>query len=106
VSRFAWAQAYPSRPITIVVPGGSRSSGDVIVRIIAERMRGSLGQPVIIDNVPGSLTSSPARLAAVYGVDPDGNTQRWRSARPGPRQVEYVFRQSSPATGSHSTRAC
>jgi tripartite-type tricarboxylate transporter receptor subunit TctC len=54
VSRIARAQTYPSRPITIVVglsPGGST---DVIARMMAERMKSSLGQPVIVENVTGA----------------------------------------------------
>ena len=51
VSRFAWAQAYPSRPITMVVPFAAGGPTDTIARIMAERMRASLGQTVIIENV-------------------------------------------------------
>jgi tripartite-type tricarboxylate transporter receptor subunit TctC len=51
VSRMTWAQSYPSRPITIVVPASPGGSIDVIARNLAERMRVILGQPVIIENV-------------------------------------------------------
>ena len=44
-ARIASAQGYPSRPITIVVPTGAGGPSDVIARIVAERMRASLGQP-------------------------------------------------------------
>jgi tripartite-type tricarboxylate transporter receptor subunit TctC len=54
VSRIASAQAYPSHPITIVVPSGAGGPSDVVARIVTERMRGFLGQAVIIDNVPGA----------------------------------------------------
>jgi tripartite-type tricarboxylate transporter receptor subunit TctC len=54
VSRVARAQAYPIRPITIVVPVAAGGAADVIARILAERMRVSLGQPVIIENVTGA----------------------------------------------------
>src|SRR5262249_15625882 len=50
----AIAQVYPSRPITIIVPFPAGGSSDVLTRIVAERMRVSLGQPVIIDNVGGA----------------------------------------------------
>jgi tripartite-type tricarboxylate transporter receptor subunit TctC len=53
VSRSAWAQAYPSRPITLVVPLAAGGALDVIGRILAPRMRASLG-PIIIENVSGA----------------------------------------------------
>jgi len=45
--RTAWAQTYPSRPITIVVGFAAGGATDTIGRVIAERMKGSLGQPVV-----------------------------------------------------------
>ena len=54
VSRVARAQAYPSRPITIVVPFAAGGNNDANARILAEQMRGPLGQPVIIENVSGA----------------------------------------------------
>jgi tripartite-type tricarboxylate transporter receptor subunit TctC len=54
LSRLVWAQSYPSRPITIVVPFAAGGGTDVVGRIIAERLRVSLGQPVIIENVTGA----------------------------------------------------
>ena len=49
----AAAQVYPSRPVTIVVPFAAGGPNDTFARIIAERMRASLGQTVIIENVGG-----------------------------------------------------
>src|SRR5258708_5273076 len=54
LSRSAEAQAYPSRPITMVVPFPAGSSSDATARVLAEQMRGSLGQPIIIENVSGA----------------------------------------------------
>jgi tripartite-type tricarboxylate transporter receptor subunit TctC len=51
------AQVYPSRPITIVAPFAAGGPTDTIGRIVAERMRVSLGQPVIIEDVPGAAGS-------------------------------------------------
>src|SRR5262252_5002309 len=53
-SRIARAQAYPARPITMIVPFAPGGLTDVIGRILAEGMRTSLGQPVIIENVGGA----------------------------------------------------
>jgi tripartite-type tricarboxylate transporter receptor subunit TctC len=51
--RRARAQAYPNRPITIIVPYPPGGPTDTIARLVAERMRASLGQPVVIENVSG-----------------------------------------------------
>jgi hypothetical protein len=54
VSRIARAQAYPSRPIIMIVSATAGSATDLIGRVVAERMRTSLGQPIIIENVGGA----------------------------------------------------
>jgi tripartite-type tricarboxylate transporter receptor subunit TctC len=70
VSRIASAQAYPTRPITLIVPLAAGGPVDAIARLLAERMRGSLGQPVTIENVSGA----EGRLAVGRAVSarPDG----------------------------------
>lgn len=64
----ATAQVYPSRPITMIVPNPAGGPMDTVARIIAERVRGALGQPLIIENVPGASgsigTGRVARAAA------------------------------------------
>ena len=72
VSRIAWAQVYPSRPITMVVPAPAGAASDIIGRLVAERMRGSLGQPIIIENVSGASGSIGTGRAA--RARPDGYT--------------------------------
>ena len=72
LSRIAWAQAYPSRPITMIVPFAAGGPADVLGRILAERMRASLGQPVIIDNVVGAAGS--IGVGRVARAAPDGYT--------------------------------
>jgi hypothetical protein len=54
VSRDASAQSYPSRPVTMIVPAPAGGATDVVGRVIAERMRKYLGQPVIVENVSGA----------------------------------------------------
>jgi tripartite-type tricarboxylate transporter receptor subunit TctC len=56
VGTAASAQTYPARPITMVAFRAGGPS-DIIARILAEGMRGSLGQPVIIENVAGASGS-------------------------------------------------
>jgi tripartite-type tricarboxylate transporter receptor subunit TctC len=53
-SRAAGAQTYPARPITMIVPFAAGGLTDVLGRVLAERMRVSLGQPIIIENVSGA----------------------------------------------------
>jgi tripartite-type tricarboxylate transporter receptor subunit TctC len=72
VSRVARAQTYPSRPITMVVTFPAGSAMDTAGRILAERMKLSLGQPVIIENISGANGSiGVGRVARAAG---DGYT--------------------------------
>ena len=66
------AQSYPSRPITLIVPFPPGGSTDVVGRIMAERMRPLLGQPLIIENVGGAGGS--IALGRVARATPDGYT--------------------------------
>jgi tripartite-type tricarboxylate transporter receptor subunit TctC len=66
------AQTYPSRSITLVVPFPPGGSTDTIARVMAERMRASLGQPVIIENVGGAGGS--IAVGRVARAAPDGYT--------------------------------
>jgi tripartite-type tricarboxylate transporter receptor subunit TctC len=72
LSGIARAQAYPSRQITLVVPFPPGGSTDVAARIMAERMRPLLGQPVIIENVGGAGGS--IAVGRVARAAPDGYT--------------------------------
>ena len=50
----AAAQSYPSRPITMIVPFAAGGVTDIVARIVSERMKTSLGQPVVVENVSGA----------------------------------------------------
>jgi tripartite-type tricarboxylate transporter receptor subunit TctC len=68
----AWAQAYPSKPIHIVVgfpPGGGN---DIIARLLGAKMQESWGQPVVIDNKPGANSIIATEFVAKSA--PDGYT--------------------------------
>jgi tripartite-type tricarboxylate transporter receptor subunit TctC len=54
VSRFAWAQTYPARPVRWIVPYPPGGVGDILARLMGQRLSERLGQPFIIDNRPGA----------------------------------------------------
>jgi tripartite-type tricarboxylate transporter receptor subunit TctC len=72
MSRIARAQAYPTRPVTVVVPFPAGGPLDSLARIMVERMRVSLGQPLIIEDVAGANGSIGA--GRVARAAPDGYT--------------------------------
>ena len=72
IVRVTAAQSYPSRPITLVVPFAAGGPVDVLARIMAERMKVSLGQPVIIENVAGAAGS--LGVGRVARASPNGYT--------------------------------
>jgi tripartite-type tricarboxylate transporter receptor subunit TctC len=72
VSRIANAQDYPVRPVTMIVPFPAGGPTDTIGRVVAEGMRASLGQPVVIDNVGGAAGS--LATGKVARSAPDGYT--------------------------------
>src|SRR6266850_8108601 len=71
-SRIASAQTYPSRPVTMVVPYGAGGPSDTLARIVAEGMRGALGQPVVVENAAGA--SGTIGVGRVARAAPDGYT--------------------------------
>jgi len=64
--------AYPSRPVTMVVPYPAGGPSDTLGRVLAESMRGFLGQPVVIENVSGA--GGAIGVARVARAAPDGYT--------------------------------
>ena len=72
VSRTARAQAYPSRPITLIVPFPPGGSTDVGARIVADHMSRTLGQQVVVQNVSGAGGTTGSTRA--MRSDPDGYT--------------------------------
>jgi tripartite-type tricarboxylate transporter receptor subunit TctC len=72
LSRIARAQTYPSRPITVIVPYAAGGGTDVTARLVAQRMRAPLGQPVVVENVTGAGGSIGA--GRVARAAPDGYT--------------------------------
>ena len=72
VSRIAWAQTYPSRPITMIVPFPAGGGTDVSARIVSEHMSRTLGQPIVIENIVGAGGTTGSTRA--MRSNPDGYT--------------------------------
>jgi tripartite-type tricarboxylate transporter receptor subunit TctC len=53
VSRFAWAQAYPARPVRVIVANAPGIAGDILARLLGQWLSERLGQPFVIENRPG-----------------------------------------------------
>jgi tripartite-type tricarboxylate transporter receptor subunit TctC len=68
----AAAQTYPSRPITIIAPTTAGGPPDTIARLLGERMKVTLGQPIIVENVTGA--GGTIGIARVVRAEPDGYT--------------------------------
>src|SRR2546429_9622124 len=72
VSRFAWTQAYPSRPVRIIVGFAPGQAIDIVTRIIGQWLSERLGQQFIIENRPGA--GGNIATEAVVRAPPDGYT--------------------------------
>src|SRR6516164_6393560 len=72
LSRFAWAQAYPSRPVHLVVPAPAGGSFDITARLMGQWLSERLGQQFVIENRPGAGTNIGTE--AVVRAPADGYT--------------------------------
>jgi tripartite-type tricarboxylate transporter receptor subunit TctC len=72
VSRFAWAQAYPTRPVRWIVGFAAGGDADIMARLIGQWLSERFGQQFIIDNRPGA--ASNIAIEAVVRAPPDGYT--------------------------------
>jgi tripartite-type tricarboxylate transporter receptor subunit TctC len=72
ISRSAWAEAYPARPVRFMVPFPAGGTTDILARILGQHLSERLGQQVVIENKPGGGTN----IAVQYVVKspPDGYT--------------------------------
>lgn len=68
----ASAQAFPSRPIRIIVPYAAGGQPDIVARVVSKQMSVALGQPVTVDNVSGG--SGVTAITQLIGQRPDGYT--------------------------------
>jgi tripartite-type tricarboxylate transporter receptor subunit TctC len=72
LSSAAFAQGYPSKPITVVMPFAGGSGSDVAARIVFAKMASNMGQPIIVDNKPGAGGNIGTAMTAKAA--PDGYT--------------------------------
>ena len=75
----ASAQEYPSRPVRLVMGFGPGGLGDIAGRAIGQVMSQSIGQPVVIENMPGAGGATAA--LAVARAAPDGHSMLWVSSQ-------------------------
>jgi tripartite-type tricarboxylate transporter receptor subunit TctC len=76
--RIARAQAYPTRPVRLIVGFPAGGVGDVLARLMGQWLSDRLGQPFVIENRPGAATNIAAE--AVVRSAPDGHTLLWITA--------------------------
>jgi tripartite-type tricarboxylate transporter receptor subunit TctC len=72
VSRFAWAQSYPTRPVRIIVGFAAGGATDIVARIMAQWLSERLGQQFVVENRTGAGTNIATE--AVVNAAPDGHT--------------------------------
>ena len=72
VPRFARAQAYPTRPVHLIVPFAPAGGADTIARLMGQWLSERLGQPFIVENRPGG--GANIGTEAVVRASPDGYT--------------------------------
>jgi len=72
VSRIAWAQTYPSRPVKIIVPFAPAGSTDIVARLMGQWLSERLGQQFVVENRPGAGTNIGTE--AVVTAPADGYT--------------------------------
>src|SRR5438067_9417537 len=78
VSRLAWAQAYPTRPVRVIVPFAPDGSSDITARLLGTWLSERLGQQFVIENRPGA--ASNIATEAVIRAPSDGYTLLLASA--------------------------
>jgi len=85
VLRFAWAQAYPVRPVHIIVGFGPGGAPDILARLIGHWLSERLGQQFIVENRPGAGGNIGTETVVRAAADRRPRGHRSRHRRPPPR---------------------
>jgi tripartite-type tricarboxylate transporter receptor subunit TctC len=72
LSRIAWAQTYPARPVRLIAPFAAGGTSDTVARLMGQWLSERLGQPFVIEDRPGAGGNLAAE--AVAKATPDGYT--------------------------------
>jgi tripartite-type tricarboxylate transporter receptor subunit TctC len=86
----AFADAYPDRPITMIVPFPAGNSSDVAMRLLAQEMQPALGQPVVVDNKAGA----GGTIGAAYVARRPGDGYTLIMGSPGPMAINPALRKN------------
>ena len=101
----ARADKFPSRPITVVVPFAAGGPSDVMARILAERMKTTLGETLLVENVTGAGGSIGVGRPAGGERHHDGDRPRRKIIRPrDAAECEYRCQRSQDCPSHHTLR--
>jgi tripartite-type tricarboxylate transporter receptor subunit TctC len=88
VSRFGWAQAYPTQPVRWIVPFPPGGPSDILARLMGQSLSERLGQPFVIEDRPGAGSNIGTEAVVKAPADGHGGERDQRHAL---RQAQFQF---------------